>query len=294
MLVPEYKDTWFLDKQPVRLSTECTRRRNVLHMHGNMQLCYVNSGTLIHSINGKDYIQTAGSCAIIPPFTGHTPNLHKSDDTPVVSFISFYDTFLTDRGYNFFPFLQNGTLFNGFFIPHIYQFDSEKKSLADAVTYSLRAELSSKSSTDFDKTAALIAELLGIMCETPSDFKPTKPMLKNKEMVFKTIEYFNNNYQNKIVIDDICNMLSVSRGTLTRNFKLFTGYSCNQILTSIRLYQANMLYGFGFSKNEAARRCGLGDATNLSRTCKKHCGLPTGNYYKERHLITLFGMLDKI
>ena len=83
MLVPEYKDTWFLDKQPVRLSTECTRRRNVLHMHGNMQLCYVNSGTLIHSINGKDYIQTAGSCAIIPPFTGHTPNLHKSDDTPV-------------------------------------------------------------------------------------------------------------------------------------------------------------------------------------------------------------------
>lgn len=294
MLIPEYKDTYSLDKKPVRLSTECTRKRNTFHMHGNMQLCYVNSGSLIHLINGREYLQTAGSCAIIPPFTGHTPNLHKSDDTPVVSFISFYDTFLTDRGYNFFPFLQEGTFFNGFLIPYIYRFSPEKIPLANEVTYSLRAELGSESRTDLDKTAALITELLSMMCEIPSDFKLSKPIQKNKEMVFKTIEYFNNNYQNKILIDDICDMLSVSRGTLTRNFKLFTGYSCNQILTSIRLYQATMLCGFGFSKNEASRLCGLGDVTNLSRTHKKHFGLPTDKYYKERHLITLFGTLDKI
>ena len=294
MLIPEYADTHHLGKQSVRLSTECTRRRNVAHMHGNMQLCYVNSGSLIHSINGREYIQTAGSCAIIPPFTGHTPNLHKSDDTPVISFISFYDTFLSDRGYNFFPFLLNGTFFNGFLIPHFYQFDSEKIPLANSITYSLREEVNSKSGTNFDKVASLIADLLGMMCETPSDFKVSRPMQKNKEMVFKTIEYFNNNYQKKIVIDDICELLSVSRGTLTRNFKLFTGYTCNQVLTSMRLYQAIMFYGFGFSKDETAKLSGLGDETNLSRTSKKHFGLPMDRYYKERHLITLFGMLDKI
>ncbi len=294
MLIPEYADTHFLEKKSVRISTECIRRRNVSHMHGNMQLCYVNSGSLLHSINGRDYVQPVGSCAIIPPFTGHTPNLHKSDDTPVISFISFYDTFLSDRGYNFFPFLQNGTFFNGFLIPNFYQFDSEKIPLANAITYSLREELSSKSGTDFDKVAALIADLLGMMCETPSDLKVSKSIQKNKEMVFKTIEYFSNNYQKKIVIDDICDILSVSRGTLTRNFKLFTGYSCNQILTSIRLYQATMLYGFGYPKNEIARLSGLGDITNLSRTFKRHFGVSTDRYYKERHLITLYGKLDKI
>ncbi|MBQ2742736.1 MAG: helix-turn-helix transcriptional regulator [Oscillospiraceae bacterium] len=294
MLIPEYADTHHLGKQSVRLSTECTRRRNVAHMHGNMQLCYVNSGSLIHSINGREYIQTAGSCAIIPPFTGHTPNLHKSDDTPVISFISFYDTFLSDRGYNFFPFLLNGTFFNGFLIPHFYQFDSERIPLANSIIYSLRAEVNSKSGTNFDKIAALIADLLGMMCETTSDFKISKPIQKNKEMVFKTIEYFNNNYQKKIVIDDICELLSVSRGTLTKNFKLFTGYTCNQVLTSIRLYQAIMFYGFGFSKDETARFSGLGDITNLSRTFKKCFGLSMDRYYKERQFITLFGKLDKI
>ena len=125
---PLFEQSSYLETIPARVSTQCLRERNYLHMHEHVQICYVLSGTLKHIINGREYIQTADSCAFILPYMSHMTDLLDSDDTPIVVFITFRANFLTDFGYDFFPYLGDIAHFEWRSIPvmHIFKDDAAR------------------------------------------------------------------------------------------------------------------------------------------------------------------------
>ncbi len=56
---------------PFNIARTSDKKCDLPHFHNFMQLWWVRKGSYIHNISGNNYLQSAGSLVIIPPFTQH-------------------------------------------------------------------------------------------------------------------------------------------------------------------------------------------------------------------------------
>lgn len=266
---PLLEKTWHLDRFPVRVSTQCLREKNHLHMHRCIQICYVLSGTLRHFIDGKEYIQFPGSCALILPFMNHRTDLVDSEDTPIVVFITFYEEFLTERGYDFFPYMRGFENFEGFSIPVFCKFETDE---AREIVRGMIDEFSLDGENDFDLIAEHIASLFRLACTKRIPKLPSRVLKNRVSDIVRAVTYMAEHYPEKLTIDELASFSNMSRSTFTTNFKTVTGLSFLDMLVSIRL-NAAFLFSPDNSPDEIAAAIGLYDRTNLTRVFKKHLGM---------------------
>lgn len=273
-----------LDRIPIKISTQCNRKKNIMHIHNHVQLCYVLSGTLKHTLNNKTYIQNPGSCIIILPYTRHMIDLTESDDTPVVTFISFFDNFMTDRGYRFFPYGENTARFEERMIPMFSEFSGERREIADELVRNMMAEFSKQKNMSYDRIASRLAELFHIICiDTPKDCD-LRLIEERITGINKAVKYIEEHYAEKITIDTLCSVAAMSRSMFTQHFKAITGMTLAQFLVSFRMRKAlNLVLWTELSLNEIASKTGLYNKTNLVRTFSKHFG-ESPIRYREQNL----------
>ncbi len=96
---------------------------------------------------------------------------------------------------------------------------------------------------------------------------------KTIEHIKLAVSYINNNFCNKISIDEIAAFSGYSRSHLSREFKKVTGFSIVDYINNCRCDKARGLIASGkHSVFEAAVLCGFDDASYFAKTYKKLLG----------------------
>lgn len=288
MTIPTFSSMGFLGKIPVRITTQAVRDKTSFHIHPHIQMCFVLSGTLRHIINGREYLQEAGSCSFVLPFDSHLIDSTSSEDTPVIVHIAFFEDFLTSRGYDFFPHRGICARFEEMCIPEMCVFSGCEEKATELVRDMLY-EFERGKKMSFDRAAALIAEFFSLACASVLVEKETRISHRNVEKILKAVDFIKANYPEKITTDMLAGICGMSRRAFTDFFKKVTMLSPMQFVLSVRIRSAEMLMrGTEMLFDEIARATGLGDHSNLARVFKKYRGYsPTDfislTYGREKH-----------
>ena len=109
--------------------------------------------------------------------------------------------------------------------------------------------------------------------------------MKNLKKFNSILEYIENNYNNKITIDQLCLMAHISRFYFCRVFKSITGKSLGEYLNQIRISKAEVLLKNGDANiSEAAMACGFNDINYFSRVFKKYKNHSPSSYLRSFHV----------
>ena len=281
--IPFFNNTSLLSKLPVVVATNALRQSFIGNsISRNIILCFALSGETLYTINNASSILTAGTCAISPPYTLRRRNTLKSEETPLLSTVAFFDDFLTERGYDYFPYGGELAQFNGRKIPRFCNFSGCGDKATQVIRNALD-EFNLKSKMSYNRIASLLAELFGLICTEPAS-PPSRTFRKQVSNITKTIKYIENNFADKLTIDKLCEISDMSRRSFTCHFKSITGMTVTNFLLSVRLNRAaNLLAMTDKLHDEIAVQTGLGDHSNLAYVFSKYIGLTPSEIRYSRH-----------
>lgn len=84
--------------------------------------------------------------------------------------------------------------------------------------------------------------------------------------------YVASNYMSDISVEELSNMIGLSRRYMSRLFKEKTGYGVKEYIIKVRMEHAYLLLETGYSVLQAATMVGYHDVFNFSKMFKKHYG----------------------
>ncbi|MBQ2743488.1 MAG: helix-turn-helix domain-containing protein [Oscillospiraceae bacterium] len=279
-MLPLFNNTTYLDRIPIRVSTQAVRHTDYFHFHRRIQLCFVLSGKLKHTICGKEYIQQAGSCAFLLPYMPHIIDSSESDDTPIIAHIWFHEDFLKDRGYIFSSYGEWAN-FNGYKIPVVSDF-SDHGDTPIQVMHELINEFAQEKKLSFKKMAHLTAELFSLACTEPITSKEDALFKKQLDGIDSAINYMEEHFSEKLSLDDLCKIAGMSRRSFTSHFKRITNLTPLQYILSIRLQTAfKLIAETDMLFDEVAHSTGLGNHSNLARVFIKNLGVTPSRFAED-------------
>jgi len=100
--------------------------------------------------------------------------------------------------------------------------------------------------------------------------------------ITNALNYLHENYQNKLLAEDVAWHLGISRTTLMTGFKKHTGVTLCEYITKFRLQEAVKLMRSGHTQRSAAELCGFSDAGSLIRAFKRYFNTTPNKYIRER------------
>ncbi|MBQ7120339.1 MAG: helix-turn-helix transcriptional regulator [Oscillospiraceae bacterium] len=258
---------------PITVSTNCVRYNGDMHFHDYTQVCHVLSGTQKHIIGGEEIIQKPGSGSIIPAYVSHETDTTESDDTPVIVWIKFYDNFMMEHGYNLFTGSAAHARFEGRAIPPFREFNEEEALVTNEIIRDLRSEFSLQRKMSYARIAELLARYFRIYCNDPidSDLSLAK---ERTDAITRTAKYISTHLNEKITIEKLASIAAMSRRLFTTNFKLITGMTVHDFITSVRMQQTQVLLRFSEkSLQEIASEVGMYDKSHLSNAVTEYFGV---------------------
>ena len=276
-----------LNTIPIRVSTECMRAKLNPHYHDFTQICYSFAGTLTHVIDGREYTQTHGSCAIIPPFTIHSLDSMDSEETPVNIFITFRDEGFARFGYDWFAFHNLYTNFEGMKIPQYTHFRGKARQETDRIVRAMSNEFFKHSDMSREHIAHLLSQLLRTVCgaESPTQrIEVSDSARKRADAIRKAVRYISEHFREKISVDMLAEVASMPRRTFLRAFREITGVTTNEMLTSKRMNAAMLDVNFSDkSLSQIAEDFGLYDKSRFSKLFYEFYGMTPTEYRRVNH-----------
>ncbi len=245
-----------------------------MHYHDYVQIWYVLTGVLQHSVGNAEYLQTAGSCVIVLPFTEHAINTLDSEDTPVALSLSFTDDFFTQRGTEFFSYLKEYAHFDGCIMPEFSVLKGTEKETANKLARDILLEFSPKNEPDFHKLSGLLCDFMRILCRDPAQKKNLSPIIERTEPILRAVRYIAAHSSEKIMREDLCAITAMSRTNFSKAFKEVTGTTTKEFLLALRIRKAQYLLQYtDKSLNEIAADTGLYDKSRLTHIFREHLGI---------------------
>ncbi len=258
---------------PITVSTDCVRHMGGMHFHDYTQICHVLSGTQKHIIGDREFFHNPGSGAVIPPYVRHEIDTTESDDTPIIVWIKFYDNFMIDHGYRFFTASAEHARFEERAIPLFREFNEEEAMCANEIIREMRSEFSLEKKMSYPRIAELLARYLRIYCTEPVDGDVSLAK-ERADAITRAIKYISVHLSEKLTIEKLCTIAAMSRRLFTTNFKLITGMTVYEFITSVRMQHAQMLLRFsGKTLDEIAAEVGMYDKSHLSNAFTEYFGV---------------------
>lgn len=263
-----------IEKHGIITESMCNRKKDLLHYHDYVQIWYVLTGVLQHSVGNSEYLQTAGSCVIVLPFTEHAINTLDSDDTPVALSLSFKDDFLTTRGFDFFSYLKKYAHFDGYSMPEYIVVKGDEKEVADRLARNLLFEFSPNSKPNFDKVCKILYEFMRIFCHEQVQKKDLSLIIERTEPILRAVKYIATHSGEKITRENLCAITAMSRTNFSKAFKEVTGTTTKEFLLALRMRRVQYLLQYtDKSLNEIAAATGLYDKSRLTHIFRENFGI---------------------
>lgn len=259
----------------VKLLTE-----GVYHDHDYTELAYILSGKGKYLVEGKEYDVEPGDLIICNPGVKHT-HIVTNPKEPTIEFIAGFTDF---QFKNMAP--NSIELADGGCILHM---SAELKQEISMHCYAMIAEKEGNQIGRYFMFKTHLMQLLLLVMREISEIEKTNQKSYNFESynknyaVNRIINYLNENYENKISLEQIAHNIYLSPVYISKIFKEETGESPINYLIKIRLEKAKdiLLNPDSGSIKSIANQVGYDDVYHFSKLFKKYYGV-SPLYYKKR------------
>lgn len=221
------------------------------HYHPWFEFNYVSKGSLYTTINGTEFLVTAGSSYIIPPGIPHSHRHNGTGDDGICIRFSL-------NGAN------ENRIISVLSLPYTAPFISgiEKIHLSGG-TYCIQAGF-----------ALWLMRLFDLRDTVPAHTNPVQ-----NTFAMQVTMYLKEYYKDKIKVSDIANALNTSYRTLARKFAEETGMSVSEKLTEIRIDKAKqLLISTKMSIRDIAAETGYESEFYFSKKFKQKEHIPPATY----------------
>jgi AraC-like DNA-binding protein len=254
----------------------------IYHDHDFTELTYILSGKGKYLVEGIIYDVEAGDIIMCNPGVKHQ-NIMVNPKEPTVEFFAGF----TDFHFKNMP-PNSIVLKDGGYVLHT---NSDTKQEISRHCYEMIAENTANQVGKYFMLKAHLIQILLLMVRDITEIEDTSQKGCNFESynknyaVKKIINYLNENYENKISLDQIAHNMYLSPVYISKIFKEETGESPINYLIKIRLEKARdiLLNSDSGSIKSIANSVGYEDVYNFSKLFKKYYGI-SPLYYKKTAL----------
>lgn len=239
------------------------KHKNPTHYHDNHQIILVVSGNIKITVNGKSLMAKPHSLIIFSRWENHLIEVVSDNyERYILRLNPSYDrlySILSNRPDGFMNIIDTGEDFEEF----------------EAVFKRICEEKNSSCELSEDMLEAL-TRMLMVMLHRKI------PHITYNELVSELQRKFEADFSKTYKLDSLARECSVSVSTLAHEFKKVTGTSVMEYLTFCRISSAkNMLAKSASDIGKIVEECGFSDASNFSRTFKKHTGMSPTDFRKK-------------
>lgn len=252
----------------------------ILHNHDYPQIWYCVSGSYHHYVNGEVFECQKGSVVIIPPGTFHKFRIPAGGETILLDFSVGYDVLLdqpTEKYIN-----TTANLFLRAFskelnyTPQTYMMLSPESQAAfeEYVSWFALLPYNHPSIISIDEILKHLECLFTLQeFALPKKYHPRVVQLAQSHLapIVRAIIYLNTYYRERIKEDALLKTLGISRSSLYRYFKRFTGYAHTHYLQLLRVMHVDLyLMHTSYPLTYISDMCGFYDAQHMSNVFKKY------------------------
>ena len=231
-----------------------TTREKVPNWHENIELLQATEGSGYVLCGAERLPLTKDSVVVVNADTLHC--IGTEDHLA-------YRCLIIDNSF----FLANGVPIGAlYFQSHLT--DSTVCSLLEAIDQAY-AQYNSEDFRCILSVRTPIQQLVQLLC---LQYTTPKPDSAASEHVKKAVAYMRKHLATPISLDQLANVVGISKYHLARQFKLFTGKTMVQTLNRMRCTEAKRLIESGKSVSSAATSCGFDNLSYFTRTYKKYLG----------------------
>jgi AraC-type DNA-binding domain-containing proteins len=257
-------------------------KEDVYHDHDFTEFTYILSGKGKYLVDGIVYDVEAGDVIMCNPGVKHQ-NIVVNPKEPTVEFFAGFTDF------HFLNMPPNSILLkDGGRVLHT---DADTKQEIHRHCYEMIAENTANKAGKYFMLKAHLMQILLLIMRSITEVEDTNQKSCNFESytknyaVKKIINYLNENYENKISLDQIAHNMYLSPVYISKIFKEETGESPINYLIKIRLEKAKdiLLGSDGGSIKSIANQVGYEDVYHFSKLFKKYYGI-SPLYYKKTAL----------
>lgn len=260
------------------------------HTHDYMQIWYVMNGRAQHCIHSSTYNLVRGNIFVIPPFINHKVMTMQDEEVEIIG-CEFLPSFINS---NIFEGKQNNALFDFAYLePFLVEneqvlprFQLLGKSQM-SVEKLLKEMLLEYKNEDSYYEIHIKADLLKLLAIIAREYDKNKDSTQNevfdkyRHSIELAIQYINDNYTNKLYIEEVCKIATMSNTYFSYLFKQITGKTFTEYVNNLRIRKATeMLIETQLSVSDICFNIGFNDTTYFNRVFKKETGLSPTEYKK--------------
>lgn len=271
----------------INRSDELQEYCNILHRHDFLEITYVISGSGIHIVGEREYETSRGDLFIINSDIPHGffPMRDNSSSPVVYNCVfmpQFLDLSLISTGH--FEDIISSFLFNSLFPddytpqPDLKLTGAEFKEIGDLFS-KMYSEYKQMKKGYTDIIRAYLIELIVKIFRYLEHFPSKGSLHRNKELIYKAIEYMKANYRTDITLSDLAMKSFISKNYFSRIFKEVTGTNVSDYIHFLRTDQACILLKTTDMKiADIASQVGFSDIKFFYEVFKRITGKTPGQY----------------
>jgi len=247
-------------------------------------------GTCIHSVYNQNSIAVKGDIFAILPFISHTmrPIEGKEIELVQVDFMPFLinenmKEFSNIDSFVDFAYIQPMVFLKDSKVPRL-NLSSNGQAIIESILQNMEKEIQLK---DEGYRLLVKADLLRLLVIIGREFKSFNEKKQDnivsyhRKLFYKTIEYINTNYNQKIGLKDIAKMAAMSPSYYSYIFKLIKGKNFVEYLNDIRIQKAmELLKTSDLNISEVCFAVGFNNLGHFNRVFKETAGVTPSNFRK--------------
>lgn len=255
------------------------RRLTTHHWHDYMQIWYTVSGEYYHTINGVREKQTAGSMALVFPFTIHSIDSSNSNlpETRVIS-ISLYDDSILESASLYSPLTFSYATFDKLLLRPFLKLSGKEKDLADELMEGIYSEYATKLNMNVSRITGKFLSVLDLCARSTYSPIPAQHINKMKNqyaLITEATKVLHSMDLEDISLDSMSKHLYMSKHQFTDKFKETTGQTFGWYAKMVKLNKAITLLRYSQnSVTEIAEMCGFTTRSHFIHELKSVYGIP--------------------
>ena len=262
---------------PFYVTTLYERHCSDSHWHDYTQLWYTVSGSYVHTVNGERQTHTAGSLALIFPYTIHSVDTALSDlENLRVIRISIFEDLHSKNIMPYRPISYNSSAFDKFILSPTITLSGKEKEQTDTLFEDILSEFNRHYEMNKSAIFLNISKAFELLIQkTGTTINPQKLIraYEQHELIYEITDLISKNFNQNIPLPQLAEQAFMSKNSFSSKFKDCTGQNFLSFYNKVKMAQAiRLLRLTNKTLPEIAEECGFYDSAHLSHAMKSALG----------------------